>query len=129
MATDDRNEEVKNYLGHPCSLASAIHRFSEPMDESRKEDVRRLAQHIGRALSELYDRCEHTHDALELAQSISDRTTDDMQLAALLTMAAEHARETCNRAFDLSGKVLDALERADFVRNSQQRKTAEAAHV
>ena len=127
MATVDRIEEARDYLGHPCNLAPALSRFREPLEEARKEDVRRLAQSIRRSLSALVDRCEQSHEVLELAESISDRTSDDVRLMALLAMASEHALETCNKAFELSGKVLDALERADFVRPSQQRKTAEPA--
>lgn len=127
MATVETTPIVKDYLGHACKLAAAIDRFAEPLSESKREDdARALAQRIGRMLSETHERCEHTRDALELAANLSDRSTDDMQLVALLTMAKAYQRETCDRMFDLAGRVLDALQRADFVKPSQAQEAAHA---
>ncbi|OYV00892.1 MAG: hypothetical protein CFE45_07195 [Burkholderiales bacterium PBB5] len=128
MATGKTTPSVKNYLGHPCSLADALERYSDPVKQSRKDhqDIRGLAQQLGRTLQAVNERCEHAHEVAQLARDHAGGDASE-QLEALLAMNADYALQTCNVTFALAGMVLDLMERGDFVKLSQQ--AAEVAHV
>lgn len=98
--------------------AEALAHFEERIEESfktTKPDL--LAGLIGARLRDVSDRLQKLHDALEWARDRSYSVADeDNQLAALLAMMADYAKETCSLSFELGGNVLDAMQRSGFVR-------------
>lgn len=126
MATAETTPSVRNYLGHPCRLAEALERFSDPLRDSRKsnEDKRALAQALGLYLTSINKRCDDAHDVAELARDRAEEVGEDDQLQALLRLQADHLLSTCNQLYEFAGMVLDALERADMVKPSQAKEAS-----
>lgn len=108
-------ETVLDYLGHPCRIAEAFDRFSEPVKEARKRDQRDVVRDIGIGLNELIERDAHTGNALDLALDSLPNSTDEDKVRALLTMAIAYDVETSNKLFRLAGLVLVALERGKLL--------------
>ena len=110
-------ETVLDYLGHPCQIAKAKDFFEEPLKEARDMDVRVLVRAIGGQLNDLSDRHQHLLSALNLAYRTLVHVVDseDDGEIALLTMAISYQLDSANMHFNLAGKVLAALERAQLV--------------
>ena len=123
MATDDRTQEVKSYLGHPCSLAPLLHVFEDEMREHRNFDARHVLQRVGVGLDDLRMRVEYTHDALGSLRQIE---TDDEAANALAAVLEDYALNTANRTFELVAMILVVFERANLIAASQQQ---EPSHV
>ena len=103
-------QQPRDYLGHPCRVAEAFDRFSDPVKEARKRDRRDVVRSIGNPVNELSERDEHSRNALELALDSLPNSTDTDKVWALLAMALDYDRETSNRRYQLTGLVLVALE-------------------
>ena len=108
-------ETVLDYLGHPCRIAEAFDRFSEPVKEARKRDQRDVVRNIGIGLNELIERDEHTRNALELSLDLLPNSTDEDKVRALLTMAVAYDLKTADTLYRLAGLVLVALEQGKLL--------------
>lgn len=121
MATADRTGVIKDYLGHPCSIAPLLEERADGwgMDDLRKKDPRRLVQLIGDELAELVRRTGHSHGALEhFVKMLPDLESPHEGLESLLPAQVEYSLRTANLAFDLASKVLVALEHGNLIEPS-----------
>lgn len=125
MATDDRNEEVKSYLGHPCSIAPLLRAREgwKDFDEMRTADPRALAQRLCKILGDLQERAEYSHRALEQLHAMASTLEDTDAMEAFAAVLAEYATRTANIVFDVGSHALAALERAGMIEASQKGAT------
>lgn len=121
---------VLDRYGRPCPIAEALRLFDgedfPAMGEARELDTYRLVHGIAEGLSDLVDRLETIGHVLEMLPRLMGADADPEARAAV-DMAVPYRVETGNRAFELSGQVLAALERGGLLQTGSS--TKEAANV
>ncbi|GCL64938.1 hypothetical protein [Pseudaquabacterium pictum] len=105
--------------GRPCPIADALDRFDscgfECVAAGRKMETYHLVHTIARKLGELVDRMETVNHTLEAMDEKLGGSTDHDAARALIEVVSSYHTQTANRAFELGGMVMAALERGGMV--------------
>ena len=129
MTSDNPTDEVKSFLGTPCTVAPLLlgrETWSNEFARFLQEDQRVLVQLIGATLTKLAARASYGWEAIDRLLDTAKSTDDAQELEALLAVTADYALGTTRVVFDLESQVLAMLQQADLIAPSRQ--PVEAAH-
>lgn len=117
-------QEVKDYLGHPCRFSEAKERFSEPYSEAQAREFRDIRRSVGMFLLELSNRLSHSLNASNEISSLLDSCADAEGPHSLLEMMAAYDLKSANMFFNFAGLVLAGF---DHVESEQVQTVASTA--
>lgn len=110
---------VLDRYGRPCPVAAAIQRFNEhgfaAIDDARGLDTYRLVHKIATGLDDIINRLETMGRVLDMLPQLMDPDTDNDMARAAVELAEPYRVDMANRAFELCGQVMAAIERGGLL--------------